>query len=88
MDQHVSANIEIITSKWSAFKAVSILEFEKILDYQQNNRTELGSITTQNSPPKHLQDYCKLISSVVERPEDGKLHEKSVQLSLQGQWNR
>ena len=67
---------------------MSILEFEKILYYQQNNRTELGSITTQNSPPKHLQDYCKLISSVVERPEDGKLHEKSVQLSLQGRWNR
>ena len=58
------------------------------MGYHQNNRAGLGSITTQKIPPKNTQDYRKLISSVVEKSDDDKLHAKSVQLSLQGQWTR
>ena len=87
MDSNVSsANIEIAAGKWSASEAVkdadSRLEFEKILVYHQNNWAGLGSITTQIISPKNTQDYWKLISSVVEKSDDDKLHAKSVQLIL------
>ena len=53
----MSANIEVIASKWSASEAVedseSRLEFEKKkLGNHQNNRAGLGSITTQKIPTK------------------------------------
>ena len=55
-----------------------------MLSYHQNNRAGLRSITTQKIPPKNTQTYWKLISSVVEKSDDDKLHAKSVQLSFQG----
>ena len=92
MDSNVSAKIEVTAGKWRASEAIedakSRLEFVKDLGYHQNNRAGLGSITTQKIPPKNTQDYRKLLSSVVEKSEDDKLHAKLVQLSLQGQWTR
>ena len=92
LDSNVSsAKIEVTAGKWSASEmtgAESRLECKKIFGYHQNNRTGLGPITTQKIPPKNTQDYWKLIFSVVEKSDDGKLHAKSVQLSLQGQRTR
>ena len=88
----VPASIEITGGKWSASEAIkdaeSGLEFLKILGYHQNNWVRLGFITTQKIPPKNTQDYGKLTSCVVEKSDYNKLHAKSVQLSLQGQWTR
>ena len=72
LDSNVSsAIIEVTAGKWSASEAVedaeSRLEFEKILGYHQNNQNGLGSNTTQKNPTKTMQDYRKLIFSVVKK---------------------
>ena len=54
------------------------------MSYHQNNRAGLESITTHKDSTR----YQKLVSSVVEKSDNEKLHVKSVLLSLQLQWTR
>ena len=87
----MSANIEVIASKWSASEAVedseSRLEFEKKnLVTIRITELDLDLLQLRKFQQKNTQDYWKLIPSVVEKSDYDKFHAKSVQLSLQKHW--
>ena len=87
-----NVNIKLNSGKWTANDAINNaeakLEFKKILGYHQSNRAGLGSVVTQTIPPKQSRDYRNLVSTVSNEFDQDHQLAQSVQLSLQGQWNR